>query len=117
MRESVAAIATFLLWSMGLRFFIFQYKGMRWFQNWLKRAPQELVRELAECAYCQNVESALLLCLILRLAGLSHMQPTEIALWALSAGWVGLITEYWLQRSIELLESSHANDREGDDEH
>lgn len=54
-----------LLFSLGLRWLVFEYHGFKWLRGWLMSSGVPLLRALVGCIYCQTIECSTIVYLLL----------------------------------------------------
>ncbi len=80
------------IYSVGLRWCIFRYQKFGWLQDWLKNNTNDLLRELGSCVYCQTIEAAVVVQLVLQQYDLRH-----IVFASLSIGLLAALADSWLE--------------------
>ncbi len=98
-------------YTMGLRWLVFRYSKLSWLQDWLKNNSNGLLQELGSCVYCQTVEAAVVVNLLLQNYDVRH-----IVLSSLAIGLLGMLANNWLEsllvdrtavESEKTIESAH----------
>lgn len=101
----------YLVYSLGLRWLIFQYKKTAFIRRFLTsikvRPLGSLAHELLQCCYCQMIEASTLVYLALTLLGESHLSLIETLLAIAANGWIMVVTEYFFESSINKMEELH----------
>ena len=100
MQNQFSEIVTFLLQSLALRWFVFDYKKMEFFRKLILRG---FLAELAICTFCQGFEAGL----ITYLSNIKNLPFNQsIFFWPLTAGFVSLVLESFFLESIKNLENA-----------
>lgn len=97
-----------LIYSLGFRWFIFQYKKTACIRDKLLtiKLPivSKLIEELFECCYCQMIEASTIIYLIFFLQGSLDISLIEALFAILANGWFLVVTEAVFEYSISCLE-------------
>ena len=90
----------FCLYSLGLRWLIFDYKKLHWFRNLLSRLSEELIH----CVYCQTIECSLLVYGSLVWSGLFDFNWSSLFFGSLTNAFVAIATDGFIGSCIQSTE-------------
>ncbi len=97
-----------LIYSLGFRWFIFQYKKTAYIRDKLSsiQVPiiSKLIEELFKCCYCQMIEASTVVYLVFFLQRSLDTSLVEALFAILANGWFLVVTEAVFEFSISCLE-------------
>lgn len=96
----IAIWLIFCLYSLGLRWLIFDYKKLQWFRVLLGRVSEELTR----CVYCQTIECSLLVYGSLVWSDLIEFNWSSLLLGSLTNGFVAISIDGFIGSCIQSTE-------------